>query len=220
MGHAAAMVPTVPLRVAVVDRQPLFVRGLSALLSAASDGRAEIVGATAEAGAAAGLMSRCVPDLALVDLQLSAPGGIRAIRSIREAFPRLRVVAMSGRDAHEEAVAALRAGADGYLPKAREPEDVVPMLRTVLDGWSVLPTEVMSAVLGLGTPRSPVPVDLDADERELLRLIAKGRGTLEIANHLHVSDRTVKRLTASLLRKLRVRSRCEAAALAGNAGLT
>ncbi|MDG4826899.1 response regulator transcription factor [Asanoa sp. WMMD1127] len=213
------MVPSAVLRVAVVDRQPLFIRGLAALLATATEGRAEVVGATGEAGAAAGLMNRCVPDLALVDLHLAAPGSIRAIGAIRDVQPRLRVVAMSERDEHDDALAALRAGADGYLPKAREPEDVVPMLRTVFEGWSVLPTDLLAAVLGLSKPRSPVPVELDPDERQLLRLIAQGCGTLEISNHLHVSDRTVKRLTAALLRKLRVGTRCEAAALAGNAGL-
>jgi len=213
------MGPSATLRVAVVDEQALFVRGLSAHLPVASDGRAEVVAATGEAGAAAGLMRRCAPDLALVDLQLSPPGSLRAIASIRETLPRLRIVAMSGLDGYEEALAALRVGADGYLPKARRPEDVVPMLRTVFDGWSVLPTDLMATVLGLGTPRAPIHVDLDTADRELLRLIAQGASTVEIANHLHVSDRTVKRLTACLLRKLRVGTRCEAAALAGNAGL-
>jgi DNA-binding NarL/FixJ family response regulator len=207
------------LRVALVDRQPLFVRGLELLLPEASQGRAEVVGATDDASSAASLMRRCVPDLALVDLQLAAPGALRAISSIRQCVPRLRIVAMSGHDEHETALAALRAGAEGYLPKARQPEDVIPMLRAVLDGWSVLPSELLAVVLGLARPRSATRIDLDADERHLLRLIAGGRSTVEIADQLHVSERTVKRLTASLLRKLRVPTRTQAAALAGDAGL-
>jgi DNA-binding NarL/FixJ family response regulator len=89
----------------------------------------------------------------------------------------------------------------------------------VLDGWSVLPSELLAVVLGLARPRSATRIDLDADERHLLRLIAGGRSTVEIADQLHVSERTVKRLTASLLRKLRVPTRTQAAALAGDAGL-
>jgi DNA-binding NarL/FixJ family response regulator len=207
------------LRVALVDGQPLFVRGLSLMLPEASEGRAEVVGSTGDASAAAALVRRCVPDLALVDLQLGAPGGIRAIAAIRQCQPRLRIVAMSGRDEPSLALDALRAGAEGYLPKASRPDDVIPILRAVLEGWSVLPAELLAAVLGLARPRTATRVDLDVEERHLLRLIASGRSTVEIADDLHVSERTVKRLTASLLRKLRVGSRTQAAALAGDAGL-
>ncbi|MEV0724671.1 helix-turn-helix transcriptional regulator [Micromonospora purpureochromogenes] len=72
---------------------------------------------------------------------------------------------------------------------------------------------------GLLRPARSSSVDLDSEERRLLRSIAAGRGTVEIAEQLHVSERTVKRMTAALLRKLRVSSRAEAAALAGHAGL-
>ncbi|MEU8612632.1 helix-turn-helix transcriptional regulator, partial [Actinoplanes sp. NPDC048791] len=81
------------------------------------------------------------------------------------------------------------------------------------------PAELPGAQLGPGRASRPAPVDLDAPERQLLQLIAAGATTTEIALQLHVSERTVKRLTATLLRKLRVSSRTEAAALAGSAGI-
>ncbi|MFI5490200.1 response regulator [Micromonospora echinaurantiaca] len=204
------------LRLAVVDDHPLFVRGLELLLPAATGKRAEVVGSTGDAASAASLVSRCLPDLVLVDLHMPPPGGIRAVAAIRRTSPRVRVVAMSGGDDPEPALDALRAGAEGFLPKSAEPEELLPPLLAILDGWAVLPGELLRALL---RPARSAPVDLDQEERRLLRAIAAGRSTLEIADELHVSERTVKRMTAALLRKLRVSSRAEAAALAGHAGL-
>ncbi|SCG51234.1 two component transcriptional regulator, LuxR family [Micromonospora echinaurantiaca] len=204
------------LRLAVVDDHPLFVRGLELLLPAATGKRAEVVGSTGDAASAASLVSRCLPDLVLVDLHMPPPGGIRAVAAIRRTSPRVRVVAMSGGDDPEPALDALRAGAEGFLPKSAEPEELLPPLLAILDGWAVLPGELLRALL---RPVRAAPVDLDQEERWLLRAIAAGRSTLEIADELHVSERTVKRMTAALLRKLRVSSRAEAAALAGHAGL-
>ncbi|MDO3705331.1 response regulator transcription factor [Micromonospora sp. C28SCA-DRY-2] len=204
------------LRLAVVDDHPLFVRGLELLLPAATGKRAEVVGSTGDAASAASLVSRCLPDLALVDLHMPPPGGIRAVAAIRRTSPRVRVVAMSGGDEPEPALDALRAGAEGFLPKTAEPEELLPPLLAILDGWAVLPAELLRALL---RPSRAAPVDLDPEERRLLQAIAAGRNTLEIADQLHVSERTVKRMTAALLRKLRVSSRAEAAALAGHAGL-
>ncbi|MFI6264830.1 response regulator [Micromonospora sp. NPDC051006] len=204
------------IRLVVVDDHPLFVRGIELLLPASTDGRAEVVGSTGDAAAAAALVSRCMPDLALVDLHMPPPGGIRAVAAIRRTTPRVRVVAMSGGDDPAPAMEALRAGAEGFLPKSSEPEELLPPLLAILAGWAVLPAQLLRGLLG---PARGARVDLDGEERQLLRLIAAGRNTFEIADQLHVSERTVKRMTAALLRKLRVSSRAEAAALAGHAGL-
>jgi DNA-binding NarL/FixJ family response regulator len=208
-----------PVRIALVDDHRLFVRGLELLLAATSGGRAGVVGSTGDAAGAASLVRQCLPDLALVDLHLPPPGGVRAIAAIRRTTPAVRVVAMSGLGDSDLAVEALRAGATGYLPKSSEPEDLLPPLLSVLDGWAVLPADLLAALLAPASNRRPASAVLDDEERRLLRLIAKGNSTVEIADDLHVSERTVKRLTASLLRKLRVSNRTEAAALAGDAGL-
>ncbi|MEH1165901.1 response regulator transcription factor [Micromonospora sp. CPCC 205539] len=204
------------IRLAVVDDHPLFVRGLELLLPVTTQGRAEVVGSTGDAAAAAAMISRCQPDLALVDLHMPPPGGIRAVAAIRRTTPRVRVVAMSGSADSAPALDALRAGAEGYLPKTSEPEELLPPLLAVLDGWAVLPAELLRELL---RPARATPVDLDHEERRLLRAIAAGRSTVDIAEELHVSERTVKRMTAALLRKLRVSNRAEAAAVAGHAGL-
>ena len=207
------------VRVTVVDDHPLFVSGLELLLPEVSDGRATVVGTTGDASAAASLVRRTVPDLVLVDLHMPPPGGIRAIAAIRRTTPQVRVVAMSGDDDPAPALEALRAGADGFLPKSTEAKEVVQPLLALLDGWSVLPASLLAALLAGARGTRPAPVDLDGAERRLLKLIAAGATTTEIGLELHVSERTVKRLTATLLRKLRVSSRAEAAALAGSAGI-
>jgi DNA-binding NarL/FixJ family response regulator len=131
----------------------------------------------------------------------------------------VRIVAMSGDDEPSPALEALRAGAEGFLPKSTEAKDIVRPLLAILDGWAVLPAALLGALLAPARGTRPAPVDLDGAERHLLRLISAGASTTEIAVELHVSERTVKRLTATLLRKLRVSSRTEAAALAGGAGI-
>ncbi|MGC4773243.1 response regulator [Micromonospora sp. DT44] len=199
-----------------MDDHPLFVRGLELLLPVTTDGRAEVVGSTGDAAAAASMISRCHPDLALVDLHMPPPGGVRAVAAIRRTTPHVRVVAMSGSTDPAPALEALRAGAEGFLPKTSEPEELLPPLLAILDGWAVLPAELLRALLG---PARAASVELDTEERRLLRAIATGRSTVDIAEELHVSERTVKRMTASLLRKLRVSNRVEAAAVAGHAGL-
>ncbi|GAA4563293.1 response regulator transcription factor [Micromonospora coerulea] len=204
------------IRLVVVDDHPLFVRGLQLLLPVTTDGRVTVVESTGDASAAASLVGRCLPDLVLVDLHMPPPGGIRAVAAIRRTTPRVRIVAMSGSDDPAPALEALRAGAEGFLPKSSEPEELMPPLLAILDGWAVLPAALLRNLLR--PPRAPA-VDLDDEERRLLRAISAGRPTVEIAAELHVSERTVKRMTAALLRKLRVSSRTEAAAVAGHAGL-
>lgn len=207
------------MRIVVIDDHPLFVRGLELLLPEVTRGRATVVAATGDAASAVSVVRHAVPDLALVDLHMPAPGGVRAVAAIRRAEPRVRVLAMSGDDDPAPALAALRAGAQGFLPKTSEAADLLQPLLAALDGWAVLPAGLLAAVMDLVPGPRPTAVPLTGDERDLLQLIATGSSTTEIAERLHVSDRTVKRQTATLLRKLRVSSRTEAAALAGGAGL-
>ncbi|MEU8815002.1 response regulator transcription factor [Actinoplanes sp. NPDC048796] len=206
------------IRVAIVDDHNLFARGLELLLPEVSDGRATVVATTDDAAYAASVVRHAVPDVVLVDLRMPPPGGLRAIDAVRRAAPRARVLAMSGDDDPELALAALRAGAAGFLPKSSDPADILQPLLAVIDGWAVVPPRLL-AVMIEKNGRPAVPETLSDDDRDLLRLIAAGASTVDIAVKLHVSERTVKRLTATLLRKLHVTSRAEAAALAGRAGL-
>lgn len=211
------------VRIAVVDDRPMFRRGLELLLPAVTADRVQVAGTTGDATAAAALVRRCRPDLVLVDLALPAPGGVRAIGAIRRTEPAVPVVAMGRAEAEPElAVQALRAGAVGLVPTASEPEALVAPLLAVVDGSAVLPTCVLEQLLARGGAPATATGTLSRlgrPERELWRLVAAGASTTDIALHLHVSERTVKRLVAALLRQLRVSSRTEAAALAGRTGL-
>ncbi len=208
--------------VIVVDDHPLFTRGLTLLLPEVSDGRVRVVGTTDDASAAAALVQRERADVAVVDVQMPPPGGSRAIAAIHRVQPLVRVVAMSGLAEADAVLEALRAGAMGFLPKTADPEALVGPLLAVLDGWSVLPEPLLRRLLDRSAPTEDegIAAQLTADERRLWRLIAAGAGTVEIATTLHVSERTVKRLVAHLLRRLGVATRVEAAALAGRVGLS
>lgn len=209
------------IRVAVIDDHDLFVRGLELLLPEVSDGRATVVATAVDAAYAATLVRHAVPDVVLIDLHMPPPGGLRAIRAVRQAAPRARVLAMSGDDDPEVAIEALRSGATGFLPKSSDAAGLLPPLLAAIEGWAVMPERLLSVVFGPDhrPAVSPVIEGLTEKERDLLRSIAAGASTVEMAARMHVSERTVKRLTATLLRKLRVSSRAEAAALAGGAGL-
>lgn len=96
---------------------------------------------------------------------------------------------------------------DSYpLGNGPDPEELLPPLLAILEGWAVLPADLLRAMLRPGRAAS---VDLDAEQRRLLRAIAAGRSTVDIAEELHVSERTVKRMTAASLRTLRVSNRAE-----------
>jgi two-component system, NarL family, nitrate/nitrite response regulator NarL len=211
----------IPVDVILVDDHPLFTRGLSLLLPEVSDGRVRVVAATDDASAAAALVQRFRADVAVVDVQMPPPGGSRAIAAVRRVEPTVRVVAMSGMADEDAAVEALRAGVSSFLPKTADPEALVGPLLAVLDGWSVLPEALLRYVLERTGPgeHEGIAAQLSADERRLWRLVAAGAGTMDIATTLHVSERTAKRLVAHLLRRLRVSSRVEAAALAGRVNL-
>jgi two-component system nitrate/nitrite response regulator NarL len=208
------------MRIVVADESRMFTRGLSLLLPAVSDRRVEVAATTDDAAAAAAVVRRAAPDLALISLGLTEPGGLRAIAATRRAEPDVPILAMSPTDNAQDGVAALRNGASGYLHKTTEPEELITALLAVVDGWTVLPRAVLRALLRASDhPGSGAQRSLSPDERELWRLLATGRTTLDIAERLHVSERTAKRLVASLLRRLRVTSRTEAAVLAGAIGL-
>jgi two-component system nitrate/nitrite response regulator NarL len=213
-------VPASAVRIVIIDPQPLFSRGLAMLLPAMSDGRAKVVESVPTAGEAAGAVRRTRPDLVLVDLGLPPPGGLRAISAIRRTEPAVTVIAMTVRTEDQATLDAVHAGARGVLTKTAEPEDLLPPLLALVEGWAVLPADVLARLTAeAGGHARQMRERLDADDRRLWRLLATGRTLAQIAGELHVSERTVKRLTSALLRRLRVDTRTEAAALAGRSGL-
>lgn len=211
---------TDPIVVVIIDDHGLFSRGLELLLSAASEGRIKVAGRTESAEEALALVRRNRPQVALVDLAMPPPGGVGAIREIAHHYPEVRILALSGTDDRDLALEALAAGAHGFIPKSSDPDVLVPPLLSLGGGLSVLPTSLLEALVSLRATRRPgVLARLDDDELNLWRLVARGLESLEIAERTFVSERTAKRMVASLLRKLGVANRVEAALLAGRVGL-
>jgi two-component system nitrate/nitrite response regulator NarL len=209
-----------PIVVVIVDDHSLFSRGLELLLSAASEGRIKVAGRTESAEEALGLVRRHRPQVALVDLAMPPPGGLGAIRDIAHHYPAVRILALSGTDDRDLALEALAAGAHGFIPKSSDPDVLVPPLLSLGAGLSVLPTSLLQALVELRATRRPALLArLDEEEIGLWRLVARGLESLDIAERTFVSERTAKRMVASLLRKLEVANRVEAALLAGRVGL-
>jgi len=206
--------------VVIIDDHGLFSRGLELLLSAASEGRVKVAARTESAEEALALVRRHRPQVALVDLAMPPPGGVGAIREIAHHYPEVRILALSGTDDRDLALEALAAGAHGFIPKSSDPDVLVPPLLSLGGGLSVLPTSLLQALVELRATRRPAAVaKLEEDEIALWRLVARGLESLEIAERTFVSERTAKRMIASLLRKLEVANRVEAALLAGRVGL-
>jgi DNA-binding NarL/FixJ family response regulator len=179
-----------------------------------------VAGRTESAEEALALVRRHRPSVALVDLAMPPPGGVGAIREISHHYPEVRILALSGTDDRGLALEALAAGAHGFIPKSSDPDVLVPPLLSLGGGLSVLPTSLLQALVELRATRRPALLArLDDEDIELWRLVARGLESLEIADRMFVSERTAKRMVASLLRKLEVANRVEAALLAGRVGL-
>ena len=177
-----------------------------------SGGKAIVVARADDPGKALALLRRHHPDVVVVDDRLA---------TVRElAGGPARILVLSHRVDAKAALAALRAGADGFLPATAEPVALIPSLLAVASGLSVLPAGILAVLAGTEVRRDRRAWDgLSPDERELWRMVAGGLDLAHISERLFVSERTAKRMIASLLRRLRVANRVQAAALAGQCGL-
>ena len=208
------------LTVVLVDDHQLFSRGLELLLNTDPESRVRVLARTEDASRALELVRHHRPKVAIIDLVMPPPGGLSAVEAIKRHYPEVRVLALSGNDDVSSAVDALRAGADGFLLKSSEPDELVPPLIALASGVSVVPAPVMNALLDAKASSGETRLaGLGEDDIALLRLVAAGLESIEIAEQLHVSERTAKRLVAALLRRIEVANRVQAAAFAGRAGL-
>lgn len=212
--------PEGPFTVVIVDDHALFAQGLALLLESRAGETFQVAGSTTVGEEAVALVGKNRADVAVVDLALPPLGGVETIRRIKAAYPTTRVLALSGTEDLDLAAAALRAGADGYLAKSADPEVLVAPLLSVLAGVRVVRAELLDALLVSADRTADGLLDrLSERDVELWRLLARGLETSEIARPMLVSERTAKRMIASLLHKLGAANRIEAAALAGRAGL-
>jgi two-component system, NarL family, nitrate/nitrite response regulator NarL len=208
------------LTVILVDDHQLFSRGLELLLNTDPASGVKVLARTEDAGRAVELVRHHRPKVAIIDLVMPPPGGLAAVEAVKRHYPEVRVLALSGNDDVSSAVEALRAGADGFLLKSSEPDELVPPLIALASGVSVVPPPVMNALFDAKASSGQSRLaGLGNEDVALLRLVAAGLESVEIAQQLHVSERTAKRLVASLLRRIEVANRVQAAAFAGRTGL-
>jgi len=204
-----------PLRLLVVDDHEVVREGLVALLS-----RREEFQVVAEAGTVAealGAARRFEPDLVIMDVRLPDGSGIEACREIRAELPAIRVVMLTSYPDEEAVLSAILAGASGYLLKQIRGRDLVTALEAVGRGDSLLDPAVTERVLervrriANGDEKDELS-ELTAQERKILRLVADGKTNKEIATEVFLSDKTVKNYVSSILSKLNLQRRAQAAA--------
>ncbi|AZN36478.1 two-component system response regulator NarL [Iodobacter ciconiae] len=208
--------------VVVIDDHPLFRKGVIQLL--ALDARFNVVGEAASGAEGLVVVEAKNPDLVILDLNMKDMDGIATLRAIKELDLDSRVVMLTVSDQSSDLVAAVRGGADGYLLKDMEPEEIISSLAEALDGQMAIP-ERLGRVLALamreddGSERNAMMASLTEREREILACLANGLSNKLVGRELGIAEGTVKVHVKSLLRKLNFRSRLEAAIWAVEQGI-
>ena len=167
------------------------------------------------------------PDLVLLDLNLPGLSGIAALKTWRTRFPGIPVIVLSAATDKQTVIAALGAGAAGFIPKSSSNEVMLNAIRLVQAGGKYLPPEVLSGSGSTGSSPRPRPgtlsvetLGLTARQIDVLRLIAQGASNKLICRELGLAERTVKAHVTAVFRALKVSSRTQAAIAASNLGLT
>jgi NarL family two-component system response regulator LiaR len=221
------------IRVLIADDHAVVRQGLRTFLELQDD--IEVVADVADGEAALSAVEAHEPDVVLMDLVMPAParaepapsptapgvGGIEAIRRLRELRPETRVLVLTSFLDDEKLFPAVRAGAAGYLLKDVEPAELVRAIHTVADGEALLHPAVASRLMEefSETERPAAEEALTAREREVLELIARGLPNKLIARELEIAEKTVKTHVSSILSKLGLTDRTQAALYAVRAGL-
>ena len=213
------------LRVYLIDDETLVRIGLHALLGQVPD--VEVVGESFSPRIALGELAKVRPDVILLDITMPELSGLDAIPQIRDACPSARIVMMSHHEGDAFVERALRAGADGYLSKDSEPEELAMALRAVLAGRPYVSPKVQGGLVSRLRAVSPDGAGdgpgrlqlLSAREREVFQLLALGKSNKEIARELRITAVTVKKHRENLQRKLDVHSTAELTRLAVREGL-
>lgn len=213
-----------PIRVVLIDDHPLLREGVAATLQA--DPGFEVVGQGGSAEDALKLAQEHSPDVVLLDVSMPG-GGVNAARSISAACPRVKIVMLTVSEDEEDVLGALKAGASGYMLKGVSGPELLRIVRTVHGGEPYVTPSLAAGLLGELKGR-PDPSVAEADplselterERQILQYVTEGKSNKEVGEALFLSEKTIKHYMTSILHKLRVRNRVEAALVAqrGTAG--
>jgi len=208
------------IRLVVADDHPVVRDGLTAILSTQSD--FEVVGEAGTGREAVEQVTALEPDVVLLDLEMPELDGVEALRQMLGCCPKVRVIVFTAFDTDERILAAVQAGAQGYLLKGVPREELFNAVRVVHQGGSLLQPVVASKLLRQVSHQHQVqsePETLTPRELEVLQLVAQGLQNKEIATELVISQRTVKFHVSSIMGKLGAGNRTEAVAMAAQQGL-
>lgn len=200
------------IRVMLIDDHPLFRKGVGQIIS--DDPAFEVVGEAASGLEGLELEPELQPDIILLDLNMKGMDGLETLRRFKQNECKAHIVVLTVSDAEDDLLEALRSGADGYLLKDMEPEELRANLLKAYGGVTVLQeclNEVLKKAVLEPESKTSDNVHLTERETEILECLAEGMNNKNIARRLGISDTTVKVHIKNLLRKLNLTSRLEAA---------
>lgn len=208
-------------RILIIDDHPLLRKGVAQLIALAP--HLDMVGEASNGEQGVAMAKQLDPDLILLDLDMAGMGGIETLKAIRDADLDCRVLIFTVSDNADDLVAAIRSGADGYLLKDMEPEDLLTAIDEALNGRTAiderLNARLAHAIREEATAKQRNTATLTHREKEVLQALALGRSNKLIARNLDVSEATIKVHVKKLLKKLGFRSRLEAAVWAVGRGM-
>lgn len=210
-----------PIRVLIVDDHAVVRRGLRHLLGTSAD--MEVVGEAEDAAGALSAAASLQPDVILLDIRLPGISGLQAAPQLRQSVPEARIIVLTTYDDDQYVAEALGSGAHGYILKSASDETVAQAIRAVHQGERLVTPDLMGKVLERFEALSKSTVRYESGlgdgELQILRFLAAGATSKEIAAQLYMSERTVKRRVQDLVKKLGVDSRAQAVIEASRRGL-
>ena len=192
------------MKIIIVDDDELIRESLSLTLTLEDD--IEVVGVAEDGGQAVALCEKEKPDIALMDIRMPHIDGIAATRLIKDRFPEVKIMMLTTFADKANIQQALTAGADGYLLKTDETDNIVGKLRALMTGSGVIDADVLKQ---LTRPINPLMDSLSPREQDITRLVAQGLTNKEIANQLFLSEGTVRNKILAIMEKLEVSNRTQ-----------
>ena len=211
------------IKLLICDDQYVVREGLKAIFE--TDKGIQVAGTAADGAEALDLIPELQPDLILMDLKMPVMNGVQATRHIRQKYPNVKILVLTTYDADEWVFDAIRNGAAGYLLKDTQREMLIAAIKDTMAGKTPVDSAVAGklfaqVVQGTPSPQSTLIDTLTEREKAILRLLGAGLSNADIAARLYFSEGTVRNYISSILEKLGVSDRTQAAILALRCGLT